>query len=278
MKRYTKIILAISGLILVYFLNQLPERVVDSKGRALTTTEGVEIQEEHEDHDGHESSSSSLSLDDSLKVATLRHKLEETNKSAVKTLLADSIAEIFGKNYFVDSAAYYYSQIVTYSPSLGGYELAGNGYYSLYRITREDALAEKSMEYYNTILEKDSLRNDLLAKVGFIKAINGKGPPMEGIAMVKRALKNDPQSVEALLRFGELFQIRGSNDEAVGQFKKAVEYNPENLDARIYLVEALRVSKKDDECITHLYKIKELNKGQDKFITDYVDRSLKELL
>jgi len=277
MKKYTKIILVISGLILVYFLNQLPERVVDSKGRALTTTEGSKTQEEHDDHDGHESSSS-LSLEDSIKVATLRTQLEETNTSAVKTLLADSIAEIFGKNYFVDSAAYYYDQIVTYSPALGGYELAGNGYYSLYRITREDALAEKSMSYYNSILQEDSSRNDLLSKVGFLKAINGKTPPMEGIALVKKALENDPQNAEVLLRYGELFQIRGSNDEALIQFRKAVEYNPENLDARIYLVEALRVSKKDDECIAHLNKIKELNKGQDKFIQDYVDRSLKELL
>ena len=277
MKKYTRIILVISGLALVYFLNKLPERVVDSKGRALVTTEGSEIQDEDKDHNGHESSSS-LSLDDSVKVATLKNQLEETDQSAVKTLLADSIAEIFGKNYFVDSAAFYYNKIVTYSTSLGGYELAGNGYYSLYRITREDALAEKSMEFYSTILQKDSTRNDLLAKVGFLKAINGKVPPMEGIAMVKKALSNAPQNAEVLLRYGELFQIRGSNDEALVQFRKAVEYNPENLDARIYLVEALRVSKKDDECIAHLNKIKELNKGQDKFIEDYVDRSLKELL
>lgn len=277
MKNYTKIILIVSGLILVCFLFLLPKRVVDSKGRVLSNTEEVENEHDEENH-SHESSSEGLSKDDSLNLIRLKSQLQKESSLSTKTLLTDSIAEIFGKNYLIDSATYYYEQIVSISPSLGNYELAGSGFYSLYRLTRQDALSEKAVKYFSNILQKDSSRNDLLAKVGFIKAIDGKKPPMEGIALVKKALENDPINTEALLRFGELFQIRGSNEEALVQFEKAVDSDPEHLDARIYLVEALRASKKDDECITHLEKIKELNKGQDKFIKDYVDRSLKELL
>lgn len=277
MKNYTKIILIVSGLILVCFLFLLPKRVVDSKGRVLSNTEEVENEHNEENH-GHESSSEGLSKDDSLNLIRLKNQLQKESSLSTKTLLTDSIAEIFGKNYLIDSATYYYEQIVSISPSLGNYELAGSGFYSLYRLTRQNALSEKAVKYFSNILQKDSSRNDLLAKVGFIKAIDGKKPPMEGIALVKKALENDPNNTEALLRFGELFQIRGSNKEALVQFEKAVDSDPEHLDARIYLVEALRASKKDDECITHLEKIKELNKGQDKFIKDYVDRSLKELL
>lgn len=274
MNKYIKIGLLVSGLILVYFLNQLPKRVVDSKARALTTSEQNETHDEHDD--SHESSS--LSSNDRTKVEALKAQMEIEQRPAIKTLLADSIAEVFGKNYMVDSATYYYDKIIASNQDLGAYELAGNGYYSLFRLTRQNPLAEKTLELFEFVLDKDSSRNDLLAKVGFIRAIDGKNPPMEGIALVKKALENDPQNTEALLRFGELFQIRGSNDKALVQFRKAVEYNPENLDARIYLVEALRASKKNDECIPHLNKIKELNKGQDKFIKDYVDQSLKELL
>ena len=279
MKNYTKIGLAFSGLILVFFLFQLPKRVVDSKSRTLATETIGQGEDDHEEngHD-HENESGALSIPDSTKVAELKVQFDTENNSAVKALLADSIAEVFGKNYLVDSALYYYNVISKVYPEVAGHELAGNGYYSLFRLTQNTDIAKRVIDEFNLVLIKDSSRNDLLAKVGFVIVLEGSQPPMKGVGLVKKALANDPNNVEVILRYGELFQIRGSNDKAIEQYQKAVDLAPNNVDVRIYLVEALLASNKRDESIVHLEKIKELNQGQDPFIEDYADRNLKELL
>jgi tetratricopeptide (TPR) repeat protein len=151
--------------------------------------------------------------------------------------LADSLSKIFIEHNQFDSAGKYLEIVARLNPGLEEYEDAGNAYFDALSFsldqTKAISLGEKAGYYFKLVLEEDPDRLDIKNKLA-MTYISGSNP-MQGIALLREILEDDPENEEAIFNMGILAIQSGQYERASERFKNLVSLYPQNLQGQFYL-------------------------------------------
>jgi len=234
-----RVILIIVSLVFIIVLYFLPRFVVDNeKNQNLGIASEVETPttdnagNDDENIDVH---SIDISAKDQNKIDDFREEI--LNEGANQLILADSLSKIFLAYNQYDSAAKYLDIIAGINPGLAEYENAGNAYFDALSFVLDQARAtaygEKARYYYDLLLKEDPGRLDIKNKLAmtYISSSN----PMQGIAMLREILEEDPENEMAIFNMGILAIQSEQYEKGSERFKNLVSLYPQNLQGQFYL-------------------------------------------
>ncbi len=136
-----------------------------------------------------------------------------------------------------DSAAYYLAIEAEQNPTLGHNLAAADAYYeaSVFAInpTKASTASAKAKKYYELVLKEDPKNTDIKAQLAmtYVTTTN----PMQGIAMLREVLEQNPNHAKAIENLGLLSVQSGQYDKAVSRFEKLIEIKPKDISAHLYL-------------------------------------------
>ncbi len=136
-----------------------------------------------------------------------------------------------------DSAAYYLALEADENPTLGHNLAAADAYYeaSVFAINPAKASAgsQKARKYYELVLKENPSNTDAKAQLAMTYVTTPN--PMQGIAMLREIIEQDPNHAKAIENLGLLSVQSGQYDKAVTRFEKLVELKPDDVSAHLYL-------------------------------------------
>lgn len=273
----SQLILVAVGVIAIVVLFSLPKAVVDNDATAAKVEESGEqstapedvISESHEN----ELSSENRSQADQLIQSFLNAPTKEEKVTAAQVL-----AGIYKEEGLFDSAAYYWDQAsIIWPDNLFLAEEAGKASYEAFSFALDkkkvEALAEKTRNYLNRVLEKDPARLDLKTKVAmtYVSSAN----PMQGITMLREVLEQDPKNEDGLFNMGVLSMQSGQYKRAAERFEELVKYHPQNIQGQFYLAVSYFESNEKNKAKAQFEAVKKLT--QDPMILGSVQSYLDRL-
>jgi len=251
----------------------LPRVVVDNSetGEPVENTAAVEAPVKEDLHDPN-----AQPVNHSL-VGNLRAKLDVAENKENFAIFADSIGSLYASSGKFDSAAYYYALAADKIPAPARLEKAGSAYYEAYSFAmnpeKMDLMADKTRTYLNKVLEEDASRLDLKSKIAmtYVSAEN----PMQGIAMLREILDEDPQNESALFNMGVLSMQSGQYRKAVERFEDLVGYHPDHIQGQFYLAVSYFESKQMNKAKKQFGLVR--NMTQDPMILNSVESYLDKI-
>ena len=233
----SKILFAISAVLLVITLFNLPKIVVENDQRDIATGQNADEETSRDnaaEANTHTSSIPSEVLDQIVNLRDLVKNSVDNKKSAI---FADSLAELFDRYNRLDSAAKYSELAATNLPNVKTWERAGESYYKAYSFAvnreKQKFLAAKAKEFFEKVLKMEPERLDLEAKVAMTLVTTSA--PMEAVMRLRAVLEKDPGNETAIFNLGTLSMQSGQYDKAVERFTRLVKINPQNSQALFYL-------------------------------------------
>jgi len=136
-----------------------------------------------------------------------------------------------------DSAAYYLALEAEQNPTLGHNLSAADAYYeaSVFAINpaKASSASAKAQKFYQLVLKEDPKNTDVKAQLAmtYVTTTN----PMQGIAMLREVLEQNPNHAKAIENLGLLSVQSGQYDKAIVRFEKLVELKPNDVSAHLYL-------------------------------------------
>ncbi len=136
-----------------------------------------------------------------------------------------------------DSAAYYLALEAEQNPTLGHNLAAADAYYeaSVFAINpaKASSASAKAQKFYQLVLKEDPKNTDVKAQLAmtYVTTTN----PMQGIAMLREVLEQNPNHAKAIENLGLLSVQSGQYDKAIVRFEKLVELKPDDVSAHLYL-------------------------------------------
>jgi len=252
----TQIIFLSIGIILTAALYTLPTIVVDNDIDEVVM-EDNDLGNSFNLADQH---ASSLSPEAQSMIERLKGEMNlEENKEKL-AIFADSTAAIYAEKGKLDSAAYFYGLAADNLPAEGRWEIAGNAYYEAFGFSMDEKktqdLASKTRLYLNKVLEGKPDRLDLKSKVAmtYVSSAN----PMQGIAMLREILEQDPKNESALFNMGVLSMQSGQYKRAVERFEELVLHYPSNIEGQFYLGVSYFESNQKNKAKTQFERVKPL--------------------
>jgi outer membrane protein len=276
MKKSQLVLVAI-GIIAVVVLFSLPKVVVDNDATGAKVEESGEEQPATPDvlSDSHENELSSENRDQAnqLKANFLNAPTKEDKVTAAQVL-----AGIYKEEGLFDSAAYYWDQAALIWPdNLFLAEEAGKASYEAFSFALDkkkvEALAGKTRNYLNRVLEKDPARLDLKTKIAmtYVSSAN----PMQGITMLREVLEQDPQNEDGLFNMGILSMQSGQYKKAAERFEELINYHPQNVQGQFYLAVSYFESNEKNKAKAQFEAVKKIT--QDPMILSSVQSYLDKL-
>ncbi|PIY12125.1 MAG: hypothetical protein COZ18_02800 [Flexibacter sp. CG_4_10_14_3_um_filter_32_15] len=166
---------------------------------------------------------------------------EVSNKANVshndKHQALENFVEKLKKISLFDSAAYYLAIEAEENPTLGHNLAAADAYYeaSVFAIhpAKASAASAKAQKYYELVLKEDPKNTDVKAQLAmtYVTTTN----PMQGIAMLREVLEENPNHIKATENLGLLSIQSRQYDKAVVRFEKLVQLTPNDVSAHLYL-------------------------------------------
>ncbi|MEP2773747.1 MAG: tetratricopeptide repeat protein [Fulvivirga sp.] len=242
----TRILLLVSAAILVLIIFNLPKVVVDNEqpqlDQASDSTSIPQPTFQNEEH------LPTLSEEDMTKATSLKEKLRLAKNTEKSLTFADSLATLYLNADKYDSAAKFIEIIAENNPTEGNILKAGDVYYEAYGFAMDPAkqveMGAKARKFYTQILSKhpDNLEVKNKMAMTYLTTSN----PMQGIAMLREILQEDPKNESAIFNLGVLSMQSGQYEKAVERFSNLVEINPEHTQAQFFLgVSYLETGQKD---------------------------------
>jgi len=242
----TRILLLVSAVILVLIIFNLPKVVVDNEqpqlDQASDSTSTPQPTFQNEEH------LPTLSEENLTKATSLKEKLRLAKNTEKSLTFADSLATLYLNADKYDSAAKFIEIIAENNPTEGNILRAGDVYYEAYGFAMDPAkqveMGAKARQFYTKILSKhpDNLEVKNKMAMTYLTTSN----PMQGIAMLREILQEDPKNESAIFNLGVLSMQSGQYDKAVERFSNLVEINPEHTQAQFFLgVSYLETGQKD---------------------------------
>ena len=234
-----QIVLAVAGVLLVILLFRLPRVVVEN-----------ETESEVEAHDF------TVSERDAEAISSLNNQLSSDNSSN-SIIFADSLARLYLKYGFADSAYSVVSNFMLEDSSLNALRLSGKLLYTLYErsATAED-MAKRGIQARQVLekwLEKDP--GNLSAKTKLAVTMVTTERPMVGIQMLREVLDEDPYYREAILNLGLLSIRSGQYEKGIGRFSRLIRMNNQDHEAMLFLGVCYLETSKTDSANYWLEKI-----------------------
>lgn len=171
------------------------------------------------------------------KIDYWKAQLIENGQMQENEIALDSLMQAFQQVNKYDSAATYAASYADNYQKITTWRKAGDAFYEAFTFAIESNkmqyLAEKARTYYNKILEAGT--NDLTAKNNIAMTYVAGNTPMQGIAMLREILSEDPQNKEALYNMGVLSMRSNQFERGIQRFEALVKYHPEYLEGNFYL-------------------------------------------
>lgn len=231
----TRILLLISAAVLILIIFNLPKVVVDNEQPQLNqesdstaTTQPAFQNDEH---------LPSLSEADRTTATSLKEKLRLAKNKEKSLIFADSLATLYLKADKYDSAAKFIEIIAENNPTEGNILRAGDVYYEAYGFAmdpaKQTALGAKVRKFYAQILDENPDNLEVKNKMAMTYLTTSN--PMQGIAMLREILQDDPKNEGAIFNLGVLSMQSGQYEKAVERFSNLVEINPNHTQAQFFL-------------------------------------------
>ena len=268
----------IGGVIVVFLLNLLPQKVVSDKEKKIKETENKVKEEVNQNLAQHGEDKVDKQL-----IAKLQNKINTETSLEVKSILVDSLAHLYRDAFVLDSSLSVY---LRYAPQFQeNYLKAVRDGLTGLRMSpskeKQQYYAQLCKDVVNKGLESDSL--DLELKVEalrlkvFTATINGQ-PPMQGIFELKELVAANPDLLSGYIALAEFYTTVGKSDQAIQQYLQVLDYDKDNLQAHVELVSLYLGTNKSERAREFLTRLQEINSAvKDSFIEDFINKSLKKL-
>jgi len=235
-KQIIAIIVAAVGIGLVF---SLPKVLVDNekesvKGADTHTTKAdtlSEIGKMMAEKHTHKASDS-----DQKRIEEFTKNYYSISDKEKKRIFADSILVYYTKFHQYDSVAKYSGNIAELAPNEKSFVSAGDAYMQaadLVSVNEKAAYMDKSRVYYKKSLDFNASNLDTKSKLAMTYVTTSN--PMEGIALLRDVIKEDPTNQTALFNLGYLSMQSGQYAKAADRFKTLIEVNPMHASGTFYL-------------------------------------------
>jgi outer membrane protein len=259
-----QIILLIGAIIIVILIYQLPRVVVEND--QLSEVNNVKPHE------------LTVTTADNEVIISLREQIKGLSENKKSINFADSLATIYLKYQFIDSAVMLARQILEIDSSANGKYLAANIYS---KASQGEANTEKVVGYANeakvlftALLEGDPENLSLKNKLAM--TLMTTDTPMQGVLMLREILEVSPENREAIFNLGLLAIRSGQYDKAEERFVKLTELNANDFEAVFYLGVVYAQSEQSEKAVKTFKKYMEFD-GTDAAMKATAANFLKEL-
>lgn len=272
-----QIILVFGGLVLAVLLFRLPKTLVTDSRQLAETEQKAPAEEDTHSSDNaftQAHSPATFSVDEN-KLASYKKQFESVSDKKKRLIFADSIAGLYKKAGNYDSVAYYMELKAGLQPDENTFLGAAEAYFEAFSASggSKTKLNDKSRSFYQKAI--DLSPGNLDAKARMAMTYVATENPMQGIAVLREVLAEDPRNETALYSLGILSIQSGQNDKAVERFKELLSINPAHANGRFYLGLAYLNLGKKKSAREELEKARQLD--NDPGFQSVVDSYLKEI-
>ncbi len=275
---FTKLGLAVAGGLAVWGLFSLPRTVVKDEKKGPIVKPNTPPSNPADS--GSTEHMVSLEGEEQKRVDSLTFAYQGLSDSEKKLIFADSLGSAYARAMQFDSSAKYYGELAQMAPGRADvWEKAGTSAYRAFRVsqraTTRKSYAEQAMAYFDSLLNVQPNRPDIKAKKGVL-LVAGQIAPMQGIGLLKEAIAEDPNNVEARLDLGEFQLTVNKVDLALVSINEALSREPSNVRALLLAIRANKEAGNTNEARQRLMQLKNLS-IDDPYIKSVIQANEKEL-
>ncbi|MFN3403227.1 MAG: tetratricopeptide repeat protein [Cytophagaceae bacterium] len=230
----SQILILISAFVLVVLMLRLPKAIL--KGNKKIETAAKESNQAAESTPQESLHKKEIPVNELEAIEELRKNFFTFSEKEKKLKFADSLASLFRKNFYFDSAAKYTGEIALLNPTIANQIKAGDAYYEASSIntgSHKDSLNANARVFYNKVLSKNPDNLEAKAKLGM--TFIGGNETMKGVGLLREVLEKDPTNELALFNLGVLSLQSGQNEKAVNRFTELLKVNPGHATGTFYL-------------------------------------------
>lgn len=253
-----KIVLLLSGILVVVFLFQQPKFIVeDEKAANLSDTSAPENRGQSDQN--HQSQLNETELK-AIKSLTSKYLIETDLEK--KSIFADSLGGYYRKSLVLDSSAKYFEMAAELNPTPETLEKAAIELFDAFQNSgtaeKRKSLGQKAIGFLDRVLDSNSEKTDLRIKKAVV-LVYTEPMPMGGINALKAIIDEYPSNIEARLFLGEFQFTVGKYDNAIEQFTAVIEIDPTELKALLYLTDCYLALGQKDKAKKYINILKELD-------------------
>src|SRR5690606_34602024 len=215
---------ALMGVLLMQPIKGLVDK---DKGASTETTE--EVSSPYNLQTVSEMSKQSINATIAQEITAIEKQIEQVEGEG-KVSLLQQLADKWDDVAKAIPQGFVYEEMARLSPTVGYWVKSGDayreGYTNLQDTAMVSALNQRAIAAYEQALALDD--KNLSAKTGLGSAlVTGTNNPMQGIALLREVVEEDPKNVEANKALG-LFSLQSQQfDKAIDRFKTVVEQKPD---------------------------------------------------
>lgn len=263
-----RIILVVVSALLIVGLFLLPKVVVNNDDH-LAETESDTVQQTADPH-------SSAPEELVRHIAHMRAVYSTTSEKQKKAIFADSLAVLYAKSGKFDSAGVFAEEAATFFNTEESWFKAGDSYYQAYTFAlnanKQGNLGEKSREQFERVLALNPKNLEAKTKMAMTYLSSA---PMQGVAMLREVIQEDPKNQLALFNMGMLSIQSGQHDKAINWLIRLTEVNPAHTQGTLLLGIAYMNTDQKKKAKEQFEKVKDMDK--DPAVQATVDSYLKDL-
>ena len=263
----TRIILIVVCALTVWLIFQLPKSVVVNEAELKESEPGEEANAVH------------VTVDAQLQnqINTLRLRLSGGVDNRNSAIFADSLASLYQKAIQYDSAAWYAEQANAFFETTESILKTGEAYFKAFSFaldnTKRNEMAEKARTYFRKVLDDDPHNLDVKTKMALTYI--GTSTPMQGIALLREVLAEDPKFQPALFNMGMLSVQSGQYSRAIDWLNQLLEVDAEDIQGNLLLGVAYAGNGETEKAREQFEKVKKLD--SDPAVQQQADAYLKDL-
>ncbi|MBC8110342.1 MAG: tetratricopeptide repeat protein [Verrucomicrobia bacterium] len=234
----SQLIVSLVALGLVVTLFSFPRGIIRNDRKQSPAKSTEEAQKPAQVPDNH---LQDLDADKLAKLNNWKQELTESTHIDRKTMLVDSLANLYVSISKPDSAAFFLAQIADLNPGTASLLRAGDAYYEAFRFAvdtkKAGQMGEKARFFYQKLLAKDPAQLDAKSRMAmtYVAEADPAQGVMKGVGILKEVLAESPDNQLALFSLGLLSLQSKQFDKAADRFKQILAKHPENSEARLYL-------------------------------------------
>lgn len=252
-----KVVLLLTGILVVVFLFQQPKFIVeDEKAANLSDTPTAENRGQSDQN--HQSQLNEMELK-AIKSLTSKYLIEIDLEK--KSIFADSLGGYYRKSLVFDSSAKYFEVAAELNPTPKTFEKAAVELFDAFQNSgtaeKRKSLGQKAIGFLDKVLDSNSEKTDLRIKKAVVQVYT-EPMPMGGINALKAIIDEYPSNIEARLFLGEFQFTVGKYDNAIEQFTAVIEIDPTELKALLYLTDCYLALGQKDKAEKYINILKEL--------------------
>ena len=211
------------------------------------------------------------------KITDLEGQLKNAQGDAEKLSIDKKLAASWDDVNQPAPAAFYYQAVARKDNSFAAWLNSGSRFNDAFKITQDTALTPAfitgAVEGFTNALKLKPQSLDAKTGLG-VAYVNGGASPMQGIALLREVVAQDPDNVSANLNLGLFSMKSGQFDKAVQRFKTVIAHNP-GFEPYFYLAETYKQLGQKPEAIAAYEKCKEMM--PDPVFGQRIDQYIKEL-